>query len=184
MKLTSAEKLILLMLTDIYKKLSIKDAEIDPDFILSAISTGNTWALSWRYDGLSERNDTLDRIANETSDILDMWSFIERSWKELPSDQKKLVQTSANPFGTDVRFRGFDGNNETAHMSAARFFVENLDQFAEFKGRDFNSHSPSIDAYRRMFAVFEAIRRILGSRLFNADEITQLLLAQRYPQSG
>ena len=67
-----------------------------------------------------------------------------------------------HPFG-DARFSGFDGNNELEYISVARFLIDHLDSFTDFKGRDLNSHMPSIDRYSRMFLVFEPMRKSLGS---------------------
>ena len=48
MKLTNPEKLILIMLSEIYKKLDIQDG-IDPKFVESAIYSDNTWGFEWKY---------------------------------------------------------------------------------------------------------------------------------------
>ena len=47
MKLTNPEKLILVMLSEIYEKLGIQ-GETDTKFLLNAIYEGHTWALSWK----------------------------------------------------------------------------------------------------------------------------------------
>lgn len=44
MKLSNSERLILVMLSDLYKKLGVKGA-VDPDFVQSAIYSGNPWGL-------------------------------------------------------------------------------------------------------------------------------------------
>ena len=50
MKLTNAEKLILLMLSDIYEKLGLDGININ--LLRSAIYTENTWALDWEMPGV------------------------------------------------------------------------------------------------------------------------------------
>jgi uncharacterized protein len=45
MNLTNPERLILVMLAEIYGHLDIK-RQVDPAFLKEAISTGNTWGIS------------------------------------------------------------------------------------------------------------------------------------------
>jgi len=44
MELSNAERLVLIMLSDLYKKLGVK-GEIDPDFVQSAIFSSNLWGF-------------------------------------------------------------------------------------------------------------------------------------------
>ncbi len=56
-----------------------------------------------------------------------------------------------------------------------------MGRFADFKGRDLNSHVPSVDRYRRMVQVFEPMRVGLGGgSLLGAGQIIELLNAQRH----
>jgi len=64
------------MLADISEHLKIENG-IDPQFLREVIGGGHDWALDWELAGvLSQRSDT-DEDVRYTSDILDMWSFIE-----------------------------------------------------------------------------------------------------------
>ena len=61
--------------------------------------------------------------------------------------------------------------------------IHALERFEHFKGRDLNSHMPSIDAHLRMFKIFEPLRTsVLPNRLFNADEIIKIMNARRHPK--
>jgi uncharacterized protein len=73
------------------------------------------------------------------------------------------------------------GNYETEHLGIARFLIENMDRFSQFKGRDLNSNAPLLGGFRRMFAVFEPMRPGLVGRELNADEIIKLLKAKIHP---
>ena len=144
MKITDGEKLILLMLSELYDKLEV-NGEVEPDFIRSAIFSNNTWSIPWKYVGIPFEEQETPEIVKEVLDILDMWSMIERSYANLSEASKQFVDKEAAPFGKDPMFRGFDGNNESEYLGTASFLVNDLDRFEEFKGRDFNSHCPSID---------------------------------------
>lgn len=180
MKLTNPEKLILVLLAAIHEKLGIENG-VDTKLLTSAIYSNNTWALSWELQGIvGDSPDPTPDEVREVMDILDMWSFIEEAYATFGSLEEKKIETEADPFGTHVQFSGFDGNHETEHMSIARFLVEDMGRFPRFKGRDFNSHYPSIETYRRMFAVFEPIRKTLVGHGLTADQVIELLNAKRY----
>lgn len=157
MKITDGEKLILLMLSEVYEQLDLK-GEIDPKFIKEAIFSNNLWALPWKYSGIPFEDQEDPRIVREVLDILEMWSFIEYSYAQLDAEKKSWLEKEAAPFGKDPKFPGFDGNNESEYMGTASFIVNELERFEEFKGRRFNSHSSSVDGYRRMLSVFMEIR--------------------------
>jgi uncharacterized protein len=160
MKLSDGEKLILMVLADMYKHLEIK-GEFDPDFISATISGGHLWGLRWKYTHIPFETSENPPEVSETVDILDMWSFLEESYGKLsPADNQK-VEKEANR--TSVRLFGFDANNED-HYFIARYLIEQLGRYPSFRGRDLNSPSPRIDGYRRMYRVFEPIRPTLVDR--------------------
>jgi uncharacterized protein YfbU (UPF0304 family) len=172
MKLSDGEKLILMMLADMYKHLKIKNPEFNPDFITATISHDHLWGFNWQYSGIPFQREELPREVKETADILDMWRFLEHGYNDLPTAEKAKVQKATGL--KDVKFIGFDGNNEN-HYGIALYFVEHLKpSFEHFKGRDLNSHMASIDRYRNMYRVFEQMRTTLD-RSPNADQIVEIL---------
>lgn len=181
MKLSDGEKLILLMLSELYEKIGV-NGETDPEFIKSAIFRDQLWGIPWKYSGIPFEHQETPAIVSEVVDILDMWSFIEEGYRALSDEDKSRLADSATPFGKDPKFRGFDGNNEVEHMGVASFLINDLDRFEEFKGRSMNSHMPSIDAYRRMLRVFEPMRRDLAHGRLSVSELTSVLCAQIHPE--
>lgn len=180
MKVTDGEKLILLMLSELYDKLGV-EGEVEPDFIRSAIFSNNTWSIPWKYVGIPFEEQETPEVVKEVLDVLDMWSMIERSYENLSNESKEFVEIEASPFGKDPRFPGFDGNNETEYMGTASFLVNDLDRFEEFKGRDFNSHCPSIDSYRRMLSVFKPLLQNLNFQPLSAQNIADILKERVHP---
>jgi len=181
MKISDGEKIILLMLSEIYKKIGIKDGEIDPEFIKSVIFNDQIWGLSWKYTGIPFEDTKTPEIVNEVVNILDMWSFIEDSYEELSAKDKNKLSKDVEPFGNNPKFHGFDGNHETEYLSVARFIVKDLDRYERFEGRDLNSHFPSIYPYRRMLSVFEPIRKNLELRSLSLNELTLILKEMIHP---
>ena len=178
LRFSDGEKLITLMLCELYKHLKI-DGEIDQAFVEAAFYHGHFWSLEWKYSGIFDRHEYSKKTASEVRDVLQMWWLIEQSYAKLSKQNKERVEKEAEPFGKHVVFRGFDGNNEGEHLAVASFMINKLDQFADFKGRELNSHMPSIDGYRRMVQAFEPMKRGLGGgSLLSAAQIIALLNAE------
>lgn len=181
MEITDGEKLILLMLTEIYQKLGI-DGEIDPEFVQSALFSDNLWGIPWRYSGIPFDDTATPPVVNEVVDILDMWMFIERSYEDLTDGVKARIESDA-PFGGDSKFRGFDGNNKSGYVGVARFLIKDLSRFSDFGDRDLDAHMPTIETHKRMLTVFRPIRAGLLGRLMTADELIDVLNEQVHPDS-
>ncbi len=174
MRITDGDKLNFMMLRDIMKHLKVRDSEVDVDFVAEAIYGGHFWAPIWEMQGLFHHHIDLHSDVELVVDTLDMWDFIESGIEMLlPEEVERLKATN---HGYLPKFRGFDGNNESALMSIAQFLVQKMKRFARFETRDFNSHIPTAETYRRMTKAFEPIRVTLGfGRKLSVDQIVQLL---------
>lgn len=177
--LSDGEKLIAMMLCDLSDKLKT-DGEIDTALIRKVIVGGHYWALGWEMPGLFHGHVDKQTRVRFVVDVLDMWSFIEEAYETLSPDEKERLAHEADPFGTHVQFRGFDGNNETEQLGIARFLIEDLDRFTRFRSCDLNSHMPTVDTYRRMLAVFEPLRRTLVGRRLSVNELAAVLNGRRH----
>lgn len=177
MEMSFSEKLILIMLSEIHEHLNIQDG-IDPQFVQKAISSEQLWSLTWKYPGLvgSGKRDT-PPIVHEVLDILEMWELLEQSYDQLQPTDKERIEDEAKPWGQDVRFPGFDGNNETEYMGTAGVLINDLDRFSTFKGRDLNSHMPVLGTYKQMLAKFTPIKRSVLRSSLNAEQIVEILNA-------
>jgi uncharacterized protein len=182
MKLTDGEKLILTMLCELYEKLGIK-GEIDSRFVKEAIVSGNLWGLKWNYGGLFHDYEASEDVLHETVDILDMWTFLESGYEKLTPEEKFRVEEEAAPLGKYVHFTGFDGNGEPEYNCVARFLIEQLDRFQNFKGRELNSHMPTLEACKRMLAVFGPLRSSLGNGQLTTEKIIDILKARIHPDN-
>ncbi|HXA18271.1 MAG TPA: YfbU family protein [Thermoanaerobaculia bacterium] len=179
-KFSDGEKLLATMMRDIYKALEI-DGDI-PDFICGVIDEGHYWAPKWMLPGIFNDEEDSPEDVDFVGDVLEMWSFLERGYAKLTKKDRERVERDGDPFGKSVRFWGFDGNNEASLGSIAQFLVEQMNRYAEFKGRDLNSRMPTIATYKRMLAVFAPMRMTLVGRELNASEIIRILTAMKYPE--
>lgn len=181
MKLTDAERLILVMLAEIHKYLGIRNG-VDTKLVEDSIYKDHTWGLSFGLSGIVKGDCTqLPQEVHEVLDILSMWYFIEEGYDTFEPVEKAKIANDAAPCGKHVKFMGFDGNMESKHMSAAQFLVENLDRYPRFKGRNFNSHCPTLDTYKRMLAVFMPMQKTLNGNNLSVDHVIEILKAQ-HPQ--
>ena len=176
-----SEKLILLMLCEVYDQMKINSENIDHKFVRAAISSGNMWGLAWGFPEVFETTDTPDAVVNETVDILAMWRRLEESYEGLSQEERVWLETEAEPFGKNVRFSGFDNNNEIDYIRAANFLIKYLDKFPNFKDRPLDAHMPTIEAHRRMLPVFEPILHHVQSSDLSAAHIAEVMKARQHP---
>jgi len=174
MKLNNSKKLTLAMLADIYQHLNIQ-GQVDPRLVRAAIQTGNTWALAWEYTSLQlEPERDQPREVDEVANVLGMWDRLEQSYTELtPEQQEHVKDVTGRP---QVRFQGFDGGSEGNHLNIARFFADYMARGAYLKGRDLDSHAPTLDTNRRMFTAFKRMES-LGDNQLTAMQIIDVLNA-------
>lgn len=175
MQLSDGERLILVMLAELYKHHKIK-GEIDPELVLSSIFKDKPWGLKWEYGSIF-RGDSVESnppAVQETCDILDMFRILTPSYDKLSDEDKARVQKEVDPFGNEYKFQGFDGNNDE-HYGIVGYLVENLNRYGELNKHNLNSHSSmTLPTYRRMLAQFKRIK--LGPKYeLDADQIISIL---------
>lgn len=179
MTLSTGERLIILMLTEIYQKLEI-NGNVDASFVQEAVLGGHHWALEWEFENmLGEPKDPKD-VAHVV-ETLDMWGFIEKAVAQLSPTDRQRLKTDADPFGEDPGFRGFDGNNESELMSIARMLIKKMRRFESFADRELNSHSQTRDSDLRMLKIFLPMRKTLTKGPLNVVQLIEILNARRYP---
>jgi uncharacterized protein YfbU (UPF0304 family) len=158
------------------------DGEIDADFVSDAITSGNVWAIKNRYAGVFHGEDIDGSVVRKVHDIIGTWSQIEYAVSQLSSDEVQKLEGEAAAFGKDPRFPGFDGNNESEYMSAARFMIEKLGFYPEMGARAYrNSHMQTIQTFDRMKPVFDAEWKNGNYALLGVDSLIRVLNAQRHP---
>jgi len=177
--LTHSEKLILLMLSEIHTKLAITGG-INGRFIREAVMTGNTWAIDREYRGtLLPTEDITESVVEEVTDFLQMWGIIEESYASLSEDDKLKVKAEVSFSGYTPMFSGFDFNRESDHLSVAQFYTEQTDAFRSFKGRIYDTHSPTLERYRHMYWRLKQIPADSRGRL-NVEQLVDVLNRKDY----
>jgi hypothetical protein len=175
LSISDGDRLILGMLADIHRKTVEGEGEIDPDFVLSALSGGHLWGLESKLPGLMNGESDRPEVVSEVVDILEMWSHVEWSFERLPGDSRSRLEAEAGLDRSAFRFPGFDGNEESKHFSVASFMIGQLDRFQTFKDRSLNSHFPMLAGYRRQLVAYGPIRARSGGKPLKPSELIEIL---------
>ena len=112
-----------------------------------ALEYGFELHYSWLTENLSE--GLTAKQCKEVLDIMDMYRSITFSWTRLHPDEEIPER---------IKFKGFDGNNESDLRSYVQYFIMELDRFDELKyGQSFpsfNSHTRMLERYRNQLNVW------------------------------
>lgn len=174
-RFSDGEKMLMLMMQDLYKHLKLKDAESDPDFLAKVIYGGHYWAPKWKLQGVFHDHVDDPEEVSYVVDVLDMWSFMEEAFASFSAADKKKLVAEVGPWADGVAFPGFDGNNEGSQLGIARFLIDDLERFQRFKGRDLNAHHPTEERYRPMVKLFTPMRATLDRQRLSVRQVAELL---------
>ena len=172
---SDGEKMLMLMMGDIFKALKIKGANSNPEFLAEVIYGGHYWAPKWDMQGVFHDHVDDPQDLKHVVDVLDMWSFIEEAYEQLSSPQKETLKQEIGISANEVKFDGFDGNHETNQMSIAKFLIEKMGRFSRFKTRNMNSHQPTHIRYSRMLDTFDPMRSSLIGGGLNLQQLIAIL---------
>ncbi len=151
MDLTKKERLILSLQLRVLEKLY---PEEEQDFAIQRRALEDGYALHYEWMTNQFSDELSVEQCREVLEILDMFRALTFSFARAEENNHEL----RNLRRQDIKFRGFDGNNETAHMGYVQYFILDLKRFQELVGEggfdDFNSHQPMLDTYREMLGVW------------------------------
>jgi len=104
----------------------LRGAKVRPDTCQTMLTNGRgappfTAGTTGCWGGRCKESSTAMRT-DEAVDVLDMWEFIEEAFEKLSTEEKERLAKEVGPWGKDVQFLGFDGNNVSEHLSIARFW--------------------------------------------------------------
>lgn len=145
MKLEKLERLILVNQFRILEKLYPDEADYYSKH-RKAIEEGYVLHYAWAFEHLDDELSVEE--SDEVLEVLDMYRAITSSYEKI-----KDKHTIDSPL---LKFKGFDGNNESKLMGYTQYFINDLERYEELKYdqpyTDFNSHGRMMHNYRRMLA--------------------------------
>jgi len=149
MDLTNKERVIIANQLKILEKLYPDEAKYYADH-RKAIEYGFKLHYSWVAEHIDE-DEMSEEECMEVLNVLDMHRSITYSYYRIKEKTDLALD--------DIRFRGYDGNNETREFSYTNYFITDLGRFDELRFGaeypDFNSHCPMAGKYQRMLAIWE-----------------------------
>jgi uncharacterized protein YfbU (UPF0304 family) len=96
-----------------------------------------------------------EKVSEFVNQVLHMYDRGYLSYQKLPKEDKELFDSS------NLKFPGFDGNEETKHYSYCNFFVNDMKKYPDIlygnseKVKDVNSHSNTLSRYSKMTLKFK-----------------------------
>ena len=136
-KLTKKERAEFIYLLKILQNQG--DKEYDYENMIKALQYGYEYHYSDIFDCLFDE-ELSSEGCREVLDILEMYRGIIYSYNNLKRERKQLSLTE-----DDIRFPGFDGNNEGKQMSYTEYFSKDLGRYDEIEQLShgyYNSHWP------------------------------------------
>ncbi len=133
-----------------------------------AIEEGYTLNYSDISGFISEEELSINNC-REVLDILDMYRSIIFSYIKLVNEKKNVNLTKDN-----VKFPGFDGNEETKLLLYTTYYLDDLNRYSEikeFSNGYYNSHTQMIDKYRKMLSCWKQKNK----KIMTEEEILSLL---------
>lgn len=168
MDLTKKERVIISNQLKMLEKLYPDEAQYYANH-RKAIEYGFKLHYSWVAEHIDD-DEMSEEECKEVLSVLDMHRAITFSYNRIKEQTKLTVD--------NIRFRGYDGNNETRQFSYTNYFITDLGRFDELKFDseypDFNSHCPKIEKYRRMLDIWESYPDKID---LNEEQIKELLEA-------
>lgn len=183
MEFTDEQKVLITLLTSIHKKLEIDDG-LDPDFVQSMVTSGNTWALYWKYPGIFNDHAETPAAVKRVADVLDMWEVLEHTVAGFTPAEMAQAETLAGPIRpSSARFTGYGANNEDEY-SIVHILVDDLERWSSFSGRDFNAHMPMVDIYDRMLSAFQRVNpKSNWSQTLTVPDFAEVLKEMVHPDN-
>lgn len=149
MDLSKKERLLLVNQFLILEKLYPDEADYFEKHRI-ALQQGFQLHYKWIFENIWE--DFPEDECKKVLDALDLYRGIVSSFDAL-QDKDGLTES-------EIRFPGFDGNNESHHLSYTRYFIVDLNRYEELiRGQeypDFNSHCPMLEKYTRMSSIWQS----------------------------
>lgn len=180
MKMTKAERLIVLMLCDLYKSPG-EDKIFNHKLVEYAVAQGQLWALSWEYGDLLSADPPTKEQVDLVADVMTMWQVIEAFMSRFTPEERDEIATATDTSLDLIKFQGF---YEEPYRSIFRFMLEELGKWSEFAGRDYSKMLPVLGAELRMLAKYKEIRNAAGfNRKFTPAQIIEILNESTHPEN-
>ncbi|OFR41231.1 YfbU family protein [Porphyromonas sp. HMSC065F10] len=171
LSLTKKERLEYIYLLKILEKLYPEQSEEYSQY-RNALQQGFSLHYADMMIELSEDELSINEC-RKVLDILEMYRGIIYSYRALKRENTDISLTDE-----DVKFPGFDGNNECYHMAYVKYFIDDLDRYSEIQELSngyYNSHHRMLSQYEKMLEKWNEFESLPNRYLMNEEQIRELL---------
>lgn len=167
MDLTIKDRVILYNQYEILKHLNPEELDIY-ELNQAILSCG----FKYNYDELTDGfYDELDEsVSKYVFEVFDMYRSLISSYNELSYEEKKSIDMN------DIKFKGYDGNEETDYYGYAMFVLEGLRRYDEiYNSGDvvFNSHRNMLYTYNSMLNKWHSFNNRYG--VLSLEQIKEII---------
>lgn len=169
--LSKKERLQYIYLLKILEKLYPKECPEYANY-RKALEQGFTLDYEEMMKEVSEEELSVEDC-KEVRAILEMYRGIIYSYRALKEDIGSISLKDE-----DVKFPGFDGNNETKQMLYVEYFIKDLGRYSEIQDLSnnyYNSHREMLGKYRSMLKTWDSYQSLGNRYLMKEKEIRKLL---------
>lgn len=151
MDLTKKDRLLLYNQLEILKYLNPDDCdtyELEQKILVD----GYKHNYNELIEGFSDELD--ESVSKYVFDVFQMYRSLNNSYLKLSKEDKLEIDIY------DIKFQGYDGNEEVNHYAYAKFVLEDLKRYAEIYDNgnvEFNSHTNKLSDYSRMIQIWKSI---------------------------
>lgn len=127
-----------------------------------ALEEGYAYQYDWIFEPFSTELSIEE--CRYVWDVLDLHRALFSSVKRLDTNDTNLNKK--------IKFKGFDGNNETKYLVYAEYILHDLNRYMELHSNDYNTHSPTSNKYSRMLKSWEKYNK---THKLNEQQIKEIL---------
>lgn len=169
-KLSTNERLVLFNQYEILKNLSMDKHDKERyEYYQTILHNGFKHEYCELLQGMD--NEIPENISEFVWEVFKLYRTLYNSYYELSDDEKLQIDKD------DIKYEGFDGNEEGDYYSYANFILQDMKRFEDIydNGKvSLNSHSNKVDQYSCMLAKWKEIRTGEYS-LLGLDEIKSIV---------
>jgi len=154
MELTKKDRLILYNQYEILKLLNsndehtVKQYEVTQEILANGYKNNYNDLIEWMADDITEK------VSKFVLDVLQLYRTLDTSYNALPEREKEQINVK------DIRYAGFDGNEECDYYAYANFILKIKGWYEEIynNGKYIeNSHYNVVPRYTKMLETWEHI---------------------------
>lgn len=174
MILTEGNRLELVMLALLCKQQGVKSEDLDPDLVIDAITSQNSWALDGAYRWVRGLEEPIPATVHFVDEVMDMWAVLETAFAKLsPAAQAEVKEATGLK---SMTFDGFEPATETDETRVMLFLIDKMGRYGQFKGRSLSAPDARVSRYGTMLVSYKRfLAEAEGKPVFGVDDFVAMV---------